>query len=392
MKFWKRIFSSVTSSVLAAGAFAALPAAQVNAAESYQNIVILGDSISSGYMLKSGESGYYDYLADCTGGSVTNYAVTGHEMDDLLNVLADSSKQPAIQQADLICISIGSNDLLHPARNWLESIQKPGEDYMTTFRRLAAEGEVDTYIAQLTKATRTARSTASEKYKNIETKLRALNPDAVIVMQTLYNPLELSPETLKAHQISDDNMNNYQKLKNYIYNTENVLNKAMKSLSSVKIADVGGAFADTGWLYIRQDEKDVHPNALGHALIAATVMDTLGNVTGKSAKMTNVLNSVTEELPEDDAKAMRAYAGAVVTETLGDLDGKNGVTADDAQLALMAYLNQLSSGSSGLSAEKFAIADVDKNSILSADDAQYILIYATQKLAGLNPEWSKIIN
>ena len=75
----------------------------------------------------------------------------------------------------------------------------------------------------------------------------------------------------------------------------------------------------------------------------------------------------------------------------GDLNRSGTITADDAQLALMAYLRQLSSGDSGLSAEEFTIADVDKNGILNADDAQYILIYATQMLANKNPRWSDII-
>ena len=78
-------------------------------------------------------------------------------------------------------------------------------------------------------------------------------------------------------------------------------------------------------------------------------------------------------------------------DTRGDMDGSGTITADDAQMALMAYLKQLSAGDSGLTAEQFAIADVDNNGILNADDAQYILIYATQFLAGLNPQWSDII-
>ena len=75
----------------------------------------------------------------------------------------------------------------------------------------------------------------------------------------------------------------------------------------------------------------------------------------------------------------------------GDMDGSGTITADDAQMALMAYLKLLSTGSSGLTGVQFETADVDKNGILNADDAQYILIYATQFLAGLNPQWSDII-
>ena len=35
--------------------------------------------------------------------------------------------------------------------------------------------------------------------------------------------------------------------------------------------------------------------------------------------------------------------------------------------------------------------DMDGSGTITADDAQYILMYAVKKLAGLNPEWSEII-
>ena len=84
-------------------------------------------------------------------------------------------------------------------------------------------------------------------------------------------------------------------------------------------------------------------------------------------------------------------AAPAAKQLSGDMDGSGTITADDAQMALIAYLKLLSTGSSGLTGVQFETADVDKNGILNADDAQYILIYATQFLAGLNPQWSDII-
>ena len=51
----------------------------------------------------------------------------------------------------------------------------------------------------------------------------------------------------------------------------------------------------------------------------------------------------------------------------------------------------LASKPSGITAEQEKIPDVDESGTITADDAQYILMYAGKKLAGLNPEWSEII-
>ena len=270
-----RIAAFLSSTVLAVSSLSALPARQVSAENTYNNIVILGDGISSGYALENAESGYYDILADCTGGIVTNYAVSGDTIADLINVLDDTSKQPAVRQADLICISIGSNDLLCPAQTYLERYQADGEDFITTCKRLAKEGDLFYHAGRITALLRDTRNNACENYSNLESKLRALNPDATIVMETLYNPFEMSAAMLDSHNPSASDRTNYSRFLNYVKNTEKSLNDAIRGMSTVKVAEVGAVFEGTGWLYVRSKEHDTHPTAAGHALIAATVMDAL---------------------------------------------------------------------------------------------------------------------
>ena len=55
---------------LAAAGFVMLAAVPVipAAAADAPSVLILGDSISAGEGLAEGEYGYYDYIADCTGG------------------------------------------------------------------------------------------------------------------------------------------------------------------------------------------------------------------------------------------------------------------------------------------------------------------------------------
>lgn len=83
--------------------------------------------------------------------------------------------------------------------------------------------------------------------------------------------------------------------------------------------------------------------------------------------------------------------GNVTKDKRGELDGKEGVSADDAQTTLMAAVNILANRPSGLTAEQELAADVNESGTITAEDAQYILIYAIQALANKNPQWSDII-
>ncbi|MBR6106534.1 MAG: hypothetical protein IKQ39_00850 [Oscillospiraceae bacterium] len=398
MKHQTKLSAMLAAAVLAAGSTAALPGAPVQAAASYQNIVILGDSISSGYALGAGEAGYYDIIADCTGGTVTNYAVAGHTSSDLLKVLADSSKQAAIKDADLICISIGGNDLMQPARAVIEKKMQEGETLIDTVKRIAKSGGATDLIPELTKATRSVRNGAEEMYQSVETAVRGLNPNAEVIMQTLYNPFEISPEMIAAQNLSEKNQKDYNSLLNYVSGTESALNTAMKKLETVDIADVSEVFKNTGWLYTRftsEDNRgDIHPNALGHALIAAEIMDTLGDVSGRSEKIEPVLMDMQytdyAAVPKEDLTQMRKYASPFALR-LGDADESGDVSSADAQKTLIWYVSSLAGKTPAKKQRTFVASDVDGDKEITAKDAQYILQYYVSVLAQKTPNWSDII-
>lgn len=85
------------------------------------------------------------------------------------------------------------------------------------------------------------------------------------------------------------------------------------------------------------------------------------------------------------------YCDFAVIDTRGDVNMDWSITADDAQLALMAYLSHLSSSKWGLTVQQYRRANVNEDETLNADDAQCILMYAVKELAGLRPEWNDII-
>ena len=115
---------------------AALPAVPASAADT-KSVLILGDSISDGTGLKDGEYGYYDYLADCTGGTLTNLAKSGATTHDVIAVIEDAANKDTIADADIICITAGGNDLMQPAKAYFETMAKEGENLIDTAKRVA---------------------------------------------------------------------------------------------------------------------------------------------------------------------------------------------------------------------------------------------------------------
>ncbi len=201
--------------------------------------LVLGDSIGYGLGVSNpGEANYGRIVANTNGYNYYNDAISGYRTDDLLRLINnDRSVISHVREADIISVSIGGNDYLR--------------DNMA---QLIAEVEVgNTSTVDRIAVTMTANIAA------IAERLRALNPDALILMQTLYNPME------------------GQALGNVYAVPIGVLNDFIRSYGDehpgcYEIADVAGAFHGRSGL-IAFDT--IHPNARGNIVIAETVQKTL---------------------------------------------------------------------------------------------------------------------
>lgn len=83
------------------------------------------------------------------------------------------------------------------------------------------------------------------------------------------------------------------------------------------------------------------------------------------------------------------------TETkflLGDVDGNNVVSVEDAQLALLAYVESITGQSTGLTAQQELAADINGDKKVSVEDAQMILLYYVSKsLSGKSVTWDELL-
>jgi len=209
-----------------------------------QKFLVLGDSIAagSGVITDRERFAYAWIVAGAKGYELTNYGAGGDCSFDLLRkVKEDKTIRQAIKEADVIAISSGGNNLLH------------AED----FYGLIYEGLLGDY-SKLKPIHDTIRE---DFYKTIP-EIRKLNPDALLIVQTLYNPVFsiLPPALYKAYGEAVGGMN----ATFYAYLEENP--------GAYVIADVyGECLRRYGTTFIDM----THPSFIGHAVIAGVLLDAI---------------------------------------------------------------------------------------------------------------------
>lgn len=230
--------TAVILAVVIALPIAVMPFFSVSAEEGKLNYLILGDSIGFGAgIVNPDEACYGKIVADTNGYNYKNCAVSGYNSTALLAHMLLPAVSEAIEEADIISLSIGGNDFL--TSNMVQlGIEAGAFNNLETFDEIAAN--------------------FYENYCKIIAKIRELNPDAVILAQTLYNPMNNPLHEI--YQAGADRLNAVY----HRYLKENP--------KSIVIVDVGKAFEGHPE-YIADD--CVHPNSIGNEIIAKLVLKTL---------------------------------------------------------------------------------------------------------------------
>lgn len=230
--------------------------------------LVLGDSIAYGSGISnSKEACYGKIVADTNGYDYSNRSVPGHTTTNLINRLSNEDVIADLKKADIISISIGGNDFLMSNLIGLmyDSIVKGDH---TEFDRIA-EGFYDNFC-------------------EIIDIINSHNEDAVILMQTLYNPQ--SGYLRAPYQEGADRINAAIER----YNAENP--------NEIVIVDVATALGDDMANYA---DDEIHPSAKGNEIIAETVIDKLCE-----------LNLGADVAPVISAKGTDIQIPAVFTATL----------------------------------------------------------------------------
>lgn len=266
----KRITAILLSVIMILGVFTVCGYAE----NEKQFYLVLGDSIAYGSGISnSREACYGKIVADTNGYDYANHSIPGHTTTNLINRLKDEAVIADLKKADIISISIGGNDFL-----------------MSNLIGLMFDSIVKGDHSEFDKI-------ADGFYTNfceIIDIINSHNADAVILMQTLYNPQ--SGYLRAPYQQGADRINAAIEK----YNTENP--------GEIVIVDVATALGDDMANYA---DDEIHPSAQGNKIIAKVILDKLHEL-NLGSDAAPVINSKGKdiEIPAIFTSSLR-IAGAV---------------------------------------------------------------------------------
>lgn len=229
-------------------------------AESVRRIFIAGDAISSGKGLsdRAGKS-YGGLLAAELGiksGNYMNVAVDSADSDALLDSLPVN--RVYIEDADLIILSTGLDDIMPYIMGALETVIATKVSYSEFIKKASAAdfaGRLNDAIDHTALFNTTTKFTLN--LNDIILKIREYNPNATIVLLSLYNPLYGIDSVAGAKAVLDN-----------VINPINSSIAAKAAEYGCHVADLSAAFTGSADKMTNLTSLDPSPNATGHRAIA----------------------------------------------------------------------------------------------------------------------------
>lgn len=256
-----KAFARACASVLLAASLAASVGVTCRAAEKKGVLVVLGDSIATGHSLPDYNSGgnpkskhsWSTLLAEKYGAKQVNLAVDGDTTSDLLLVVRNVTNRRKIEKADVICVSIGGNNFLQMMTVLVASGSMFSSD------------EVEKSYVQMETA-------AKSDLDAIFAELKEINPDATVMVQTLFEPYRYFTVPITVDKTVAEWMGAYVERYNAVLT-------ARANEYGITVIDVAAKFENDGdktWLYSSMESgtliqaiaalvsSNPHPTLNGH--------------------------------------------------------------------------------------------------------------------------------
>lgn len=331
------------------------------------NVVVLGDSISTGYGLEDSSKSYVSVLEHHMNQKVTNLAKDGTTSSELLQLLqGDSTMQSAVAGADVIVVTIGANDILQPVLN--NDVVKV-DDYDNVYDLANAIKDNQIAFQKYLRANMpTAVADANTNIDNIILQLKSTNDHAKLVFQTVYDPLSVDQDDtgLSANALSMLSTFSNGQMYQYLNGSANGgtyipvgLNQNLQTHAQngeIYLADVYNMFLHHAWTNVNIANADVHPTATGHAAIANLLIESGYFPTVAGAK--------------------------------GDVDGDGNIDVSDAVAVLTEYARIAAGNEAQFNPAQKKSADVNGDGMIDVSDAVGILVYYAKQAAGQTPSFN----
>ena len=209
-------------------------------------ITAFGDSIAAGYGLESQDDNYLTLFSKNIGAVLTNDAVSGYDSDDLVSLISSGKADGDIKNADIIILSIGGNDILHNS-----------DEIISVIKQAALHG--GEYFPE----------SINGIYLNFEknltavfTHIQSVNPNASVIIQTLYNPALKQGYKISVIDAS-------KLIDKYIVRLNESIFSVSGQFESVTVFDVADEMnKDADNFYNLKDNFDIHPTKNGHLTLS----------------------------------------------------------------------------------------------------------------------------
>lgn len=436
----KKIISALLSVVMGASLAVIPPVQAAGDTSGIDSITIFGDSIAAGYGLDPEKE--YDYgtiIGDYLGCEVENYAVSGDTTFDLLDVIGNLSDEQKkfVADSEVVVISIGGNDLMNYSSKILLDFavnngflnegytkndipQEPVASDLMKYMNINGKGGLMEYASSgMTAQLELGRLLSdisnnlcksdkdNEGYidnviipniKEAVSEIKALNPDVRVIIQTVYQPIQFSPE-YTAETLSDKKALAVGMIRLRFKAILEDFRTKLNNIEGVEIADILNEFTslpedaentEQGYAYyftniqLPDEERDFHPNQRGHLAIAAEILDTIGVLHDDNGLMTKVYRNLpnTGRLISYPHIALDTYKKVAGNFRMGDVDFNMVINGSDATAALKAYTFESSGFPALFSTMQKKAVDIDGDDKITGSDAQKILHYYTYISSG----------
>lgn len=252
--------------------------------------LVLGDSIAYGSGISNSKAACYGKIvADTNGYEYANHAVPGHTTLNLINRLSNENVIADLEKADIISISIGGNDFL------MNNLIGLMYDSIVKGDHAQFDAIADGFYAN---------------FCEIVDIINEHNEDAVILMQTLYNP---QSGFLRApYQEGADRIN------------AAIARYDAEHPGEIVIVDAGTALGDDMENYAADD---IHPSKKGNEIIASKVLEKLYELgLGENTELVIAEQGVDIQVPAIMTMMLDAVGGifhiiAVINNVISVING-----------------------------------------------------------------------
>lgn len=306
-------------------------ACAINASADDRGLVVLGDSITSGYGLEGYASGdNYSAAASFANrlggdfGSYKNFAVDGRTSGELLTALDDADIAAALAGADTVVVSIGGNDFLQPMLGAVQNAVMSDPDLLSALQDGETQFDQDSYMQIMTQMMSVMLDavdsvdvpTIGENISSILNEINDLNSECQVILLTVYDPFE-GVQGMEMMDVA---------AREKLTELNSEINNAASAYGA-EVADVHSAFAGHALDYTNISSMDIHPNKDGHSVIysllsAMTAQQASAPANGAAtaeADVSETPKAPAKGSPDTGAEGAAAFAGLAAISAAGVL-------------------------------------------------------------------------